>query len=161
MWYIRFLRPPQITVSSSISIEIIITVTTDLGDCFYPGDLFLNALVRSENDQRDIIQHNLVKWKAGCRCAKSQFSLARRKLSKPVHVHVTSDAVDSTLFNIISDKIPAIHAVSSGAVNMSGDAPTVDSIARRTFRFSEGSEVFIWEDIGDSIARHIWSVSRL
>ena len=142
-------------VQPSVLIEIIITVTTDLGDRFYPSDVSLHASVRSESNNI-IIKENLIKWRAGSRCVKSSFQLSAIESSEPVYVHLISDPTDVTFTNSSPGKIPAIHAISSATVDTVDGAAAVESVARRTFGFSRGSKVIIWEDIGDSIARHVW-----
>ena len=159
MWYIRFLSAPKVTsTSTSIYLDIIITITTDLGDCFYPNNTTLCSTVRLENNTDKIVKNNSIDWRPGYRCAKSSFQISANKVLEPFHINVTSESKNEVNDNLSPYEIRAIHAISSATITMNDGMAIVENLARRTLHVSDSTEVTIWEDIGESIARHIWFV---
>lgn len=157
MWYVRFLKAPKVTfTSTSIYLDIIITITTDLGECFFPNNLTLYSTVRLGNNSDKIIRKNSIEWRPGYRCAKFTFQIFVNEVLEPFYINVTSEYKDQVKDSLSPYNISAIHAISSATIILNDGKATVENLARRTFDISNSTEVTIWEDIGESIARHIW-----
>ena len=159
MWYIRFLKAPKaISTSTSISLDIIVTITTDLGDYFYPNNITLYSTVRPENSSDKLIKKVSINWKPGYRCLKFSIRLSINEVPESFYINVTSEPEDKIDGNLSFHNIRAIHAISTAPIYPSNGTATVENVARRTLHMWNNTDVTIWEDIGDSIARHIWFV---
>ncbi|MCJ1306452.1 hypothetical protein MMC25_000094 [Agyrium rufum] len=171
-WYIKFFKVPELrkdgTVKSKTytqyTIKTTISVTTDLGDVFYPRDLDLVSClyVPDVNDKVDpgraMTIPLLLSWKKGNRCLNvaHHFRLPKSESlplmclcisSEPIYLQNDINLVNlknSFLLGIRSDAIgPELGKSSSGMVG-------------REFRLLHNRTLRIWEESGDSIARHIW-----
>ena len=159
MWYIRFLKAPKIiSTSTSISLDIIVTITTDLGDYFYPNNITLYSIVRPENSSDKLIKKVSINWKPGYRCLKFGIRLSINEVPESFYINVTSETEDKIDDNLSLHNIRAVHAISTAPIHPSNGTATVENVARRTLHMWNNTDVTIWEDIGESIARHIWFV---
>ena len=152
VWYIRFLKPPNIDQKGYV--RTLITITTDLGDGFYPADLTLHAMIaRTENGANCMSEWQTVQWKSGMRtlwidCVNAD-ARSRKKLGLVVNLERNSEG------NIISEeKIPEILGAWSGTFDW--EQNQAGSIIERRYRTDSGLERVITEETGESIARHIW-----
>ncbi len=154
VYYIRFLKPPVVSEldKKSNTITSVITVTTDLGDISLPSDVELIAqLVDAENDNK-VIERTPCKWKGGRRTVNIFFTCEKGVQSRSVRVHVTTQETEQS---IASYKLPDIFDVWSATFKADQIGKSA-SLVERQFSLSSEVCVRIWEETGNTIARHIW-----
>ncbi|SMY26103.1 unnamed protein product [Zymoseptoria tritici ST99CH_1A5] len=156
MHYIRFLKTPKVQVDRAvILLKAVVTVTTDLGETFYPDALELVATIRSAEDDGEIYLRKKVEWTKSARSAAIVFDLSRQDIEWPacVHVGVRNPPRDSGF-------LPPISDVWSGTLNPTkGQFESGWRVERRFTSCAERS-LCLLEDAGDSIARHLWDGSQ-
>ena len=152
VWYIRFLKTPKLDQKGHV--RALITITTDLGDVFYPTDLSLYAIIVATNPGEDLMsdwQH--VRWKSGMRTLWIEFLDV--KAAPLVGLRLLVNSNQSKRGNRISlEKIPDILGVWSDSFDI--NKSQTGSTTERRYRMESGLERVIVEDINESIARHIW-----
>ncbi|OAL23169.1 hypothetical protein AYO20_11037 [Fonsecaea nubica] len=154
--YIRFLRTPQSDVGKkAIDISAVVAVTTDLGDAFFSEDVELLADVVEANSPHGVLYSQTIKWQASTRALKFAVHCPGKYLSRPVRLHVTTKETETASQAL---EIPKILDVWS-CVFLLSDKQRTDPIVERRIALSNRSVVRMWEETGDSIARHIWDAS--
>lgn len=144
MRYIRFLKVPK---TDGETLSALVTVTSDLGEDFLAADVALTAAVRSPEYNGDIFLRKSLKWTAGMRALPVTFDLRHCDLDWPVVLHVGPKSSQ------ISDRL--ISAWSSPLDFPAGILEAEKKVERRFTPLSNRT-LSIWEETGDSIARHIW-----
>ncbi|TVY26851.1 UPF0665 family protein [Lachnellula hyalina] len=184
MHYIRFLKPPRLVGSrrgnTPLVVKAKITVTTDLGESFLWADVDLVVELTDGSGNRLLERGKGYTWKGseGMRSLEVELLIPEsrgkeaggvlRLLVRPKEdFHAVED-----LERIFGDSIEHEDTGGTGGVmavrSMAIDIPsnqglpisTSTSMAERTFRF-RNSELHIWEETGESIARHIWDAGLL
>ncbi|KAI1614564.1 putative methyltransferase-domain-containing protein [Exophiala viscosa] len=151
--YIRFLRTPQTAVKpKAIDVSAVIAVTTDLGDALYSQDLDLIIAVLEANRPHGVLHTETAKWQAHSRALKLTVSCPGKYRSRPVRLHVTTEETLSTLKSL---DVPRILDVWSEIFPLSENQRT-EPIVERQLLLPNRSRVRMWEETGDSIARHVW-----
>lgn len=149
VWYIRFLKSPKINQHGHV--RALITITTDLGDGFYPIDLTLHAIITGEDNWTS--EWRTVEWKSGMR--NLWIDIVNVDADPPVDSRLVVNSKQSKEGNRISiESIPEILAVWSDTFDK-GKSQAGGMIERR-YRTPSDSERTIVEETGESIARHIW-----
>lgn len=153
--YIRFLRTPQTEVGKkTIDITAVVAVTTDLGDAFYSQDVDLIAEVVEANRPYNVLHSQTVRWQAMSRALKMTVRCPGKYVSRPARVHVTTKET-----NAASDSLGVPKILDVWSVNFPlSDNQRTEPIVERQLLLPNRSRVCIWEETGDSIARHIWYV---
>lgn len=163
--YVRFLKAPRIVPNerdrSSSCVTTLITITSDLGDSFLAEDATIVVALQLEEDGKhasslDRKYHYL--WKATSRelqvvvvgpvpSQRSQGATPTAQLSvRAADAEGTSaDSLDSC--RIISAWSPPF---------LWKDGGQADKLVQRRFSPARMPELRIWEETGNSIARHIW-----
>ncbi|TKA72303.1 hypothetical protein B0A55_07155 [Friedmanniomyces simplex] len=158
MHYIRFLRTPKVEVEKGVVLlNAVITLTTDLGETFFPQDLELIATVRDTEQDGDIYLRRKLRWPGGARSLPVTFDLSRQDVDWPACMHI---AVRS--FGPVPPVgfLPPIVDVWSGTMNpTNGHFESGWRVERRFTSLAERT-VSLLEDAGDSIARHLWDGSQ-
>lgn len=154
---VRFLKTPKVHVDrGNILLKTVITVTTDLGETFFPDTLELVATLRSPLDQGDIYLRKKAQWSNGDRSLAIVFDLARQDIDWPALVHVGVKGTASREDGFL----PPVVDVWSGSLNPAkGKFESGWRVERRFTSLSERS-LSLLEDAGDSIARHLWDGSQ-
>ena len=184
MHYIRILKPPRLLPSSTpLSLSAKITITTDLGESFLVSNIPLLAelefedgtLVLGEGKSREYV------WRGrdGMRSLEIVVPIilprGKRKLEGEVVRMLIRPkegdfAVDSFENVLDGQNVPreeegegGVVAVRSMSIDISPaakpDRVSGVGMAERVFSFGSGHDVKkvrIWEETGESIARHIW-----
>jgi SAM-dependent methyltransferase len=153
---VRFLKTPKVHVdNANIQLRAVITVTTDLGETFYPEDLDLVVTVESATAaDADIFLRRKQHWKAGSRSLPISFDLAHQDLEWPACVHVEARNSKANGY------LPPICEIWSGPINaIKGQFDSGWRVERR-FTSSADRRLSLLEDAGDSIARHLWDGSQ-
>ncbi|KAK8185913.1 putative methyltransferase-domain-containing protein [Phyllosticta citribraziliensis] len=141
MRYIRFLKVPK---GDSKSISCVITITSDLGHSFLAEDVALSATLQSPKDRGDIFLRKSFAWTAGMRALPVTFDLRHCDLDWPVVVHVGPKGQLADYFEtqLTGAELPAVISAEK-------------KVQRRLVPLSN-RPLKIWEETGESIARHIW-----
>lgn len=159
MRYIRFLKPPRITLEKNTSrpqLHCLITITSDLGDSFLLHDLALSAeLLDAETEE--IIVWKTVQWTGG-RSLPITFPLSKSRSDRPVKVRIGVEPkaqFDDFSKLLDEDSRGTVSAWSAALVPSASGNETVKLVGRR-FEICDGVQVNVWEETGESIARHLW-----
>jgi hypothetical protein len=177
MRYLRFLKPPKLEGSK---IKAVLTITTDLGESFYLEDAQIAVHVRRHGANEDL-QREILSWRAGMRALPVEIhakGLTSNKISfyllavaehgegwkKPSTPAISDVSYDEDELRAL---IPTVNIASYPIVGVWSDLiasnPTAMKNPRRVERRLRHSSLDspplrIWEDTGESIARHIWYV---
>lgn len=165
MRYIRFLKTPRIIPEKGTArahIYCLITVTSDLGDSFFPHDAELVAElikpaprhVPSEDDE--ILVWRTAAWGADMRTLAITLPLKKSYASTPLRVRVGVEhrAQYDTLEALSQQDGQGIVSAWSADFNRNGVKEAVKLVERR-FKIAH-RVVSVWEETGESIARHLW-----
>lgn len=160
---VRFLKTPKVKVENgNVSLSAVVTVTTDLGETFYLEDVALAVIVRAPEQNGDIYLRRTFQWTAGMRALPINLDITRHDIDWPARVHVgVKGAHMSDHFEKHNnpDALPSIISVWSESLNpLNGTFETGKRVERRFMPLSERS-LNIYEDTGESIARHLWDGS--
>ncbi|MCJ1247453.1 hypothetical protein MMC30_004667 [Trapelia coarctata] len=160
VYYIRFLKPPKFVAAKpreSPTAYAVIAVTSDLGDYFYAGHLNLIVSVEKDGDFSGETAIAL-SWKDGMRALPFNIPLGDGTddfESRRLHVSVSQYGVVADHLSL--NELPGIVSGWSAKFD-SYDAKQAERKLERRFRLDTwgGCELRMWEETGDSIARHIW-----
>jgi hypothetical protein len=170
MHYIRFCRPPEVQAGRSQStVKIVLTITTDLSDRFLsPRNPVQLAVIGAYTERKDgidqLIPVNLTQnspptWRAGMRVLKLDLPLPPRPLEtiqiRPLSRQLTAMSTG----DVLPGNRGLIMAVYADMPRPGDGRPP--SVCFRSLRLSAGGVAIgqplqIEEDLGESIARHIW-----
>jgi hypothetical protein len=157
MRYIRFLKPPRLNPTkdpSKTSLSFLITITSDLGDTFLPYDVGLTAELCASPSGKPWIMKP-VQWSAGMRSLSITLSLDSSRDYGSVQVRVGVGR------NMGADEYSKLSGGEWRGVVSAWSAPfdlgkECMKLVERRFVSSKRREVGIWEETGESIARHLW-----
>ncbi|KAL2175043.1 putative methyltransferase-domain-containing protein [Thermothelomyces heterothallicus CBS 202.75] len=170
MHYIRFCRPPEVQAGRShATVKIVLTITTDLSDSFLsprtPIQLAVIGAYTERRDGRDqfvpvnLTQDSPPTWRAGMRVLKLDLPLPPQPIEiiqiRPLSRQLTAMGTDDVLPGN-RGLIMAVYADMPRPGD--GRAPSVcfRSLRLSTGDVAAGQTLQIEEDLGESIARHIW-----
>lgn len=166
MHYIRFLKTPKVQIAgpASASLTALVTVTTDLGETFYSGDVLLRTDLLQRKKLPDIAMPTLlysgkVSWKAGSRTVGINFNF---NFGGPgddeqgdLILRVSSD--NPRPANDMTQKWQgSILSVRSAPIQLTSNGEPSGHYCERVLRLGLVTFLSIWEDTGESIARHVW-----
>lgn len=156
--HIRFLKLPRVerTNPSYLTVKALITITTDLGDSFFPSSISLSAGLWSGDRLLADSAHFL--WRNGMRSlwVELQFTTSPQ-IRWPLHMQI-SHARGGRGLNLLSlEHLPQIIDVCSHPIHPQIEHEGSKRVSR-VFHLASGHLLRIHEDTGDSIARHIWYV---
>ncbi|KAK0117612.1 hypothetical protein ONS95_011947 [Cadophora gregata] len=165
MHYIRFLKAPRRKQDSRgfQSLSAVITITTDLGDAFLCSDLAL--LVELEDTRSgkrlDGCQPKDYTWRGvdGFKGLSVEIPIGKSALRAGLEVKMQIRAKDQQHmaedFDHVLGHRPNQSDDGGGIVSLRG-IPNGNGIVERVFKYGGDQSVHIWEESGESIARHIW-----
>jgi hypothetical protein len=161
MRYIRFLKTPKLLVQAGpkSAIKLVITITSDLGESFFPDDVLLAATLRSDKHDGDIYLRKTVKWEAGMRSLPIVLEFEQNHIDWParVHCHVRNSPM-SDHFERHDDGADLASIISAWSDILDpprGIFEAAKAVERRFTPLSNRT-LSIWEETGESIARHLW-----
>ena len=154
VYYIRFMKPPVVSDldKSSYLVTSVISITTDLGDISLWSNVELVARLVDVDDADKIINTTKCPWQGGKRTVTVFFTCEKRQPNHNVRVHITTE---DTASSCACFEIPEILDVWSAPFKQN-DIGRSASMVERQFPLSASICVQIWEETGNSIARHIW-----
>jgi hypothetical protein len=161
MRYIRFLKTPRIVTekaSAKRHVYCLITITSDLGDSFLPYNVQLSAELVSPQHHGQVLVWRTVQWTAGMRTLPISLPLTRAGAALPLCVRVGVEpkaAQDDYSRLSDEDSRGVVSAWSAGFSASAGSSEAVKLVERR-FQLSSTHTVSLWEETGESIARHLW-----
>ncbi|KAI4745433.1 hypothetical protein E4T50_04241 [Aureobasidium sp. EXF-12298] len=164
MHYVRFLKTPKIQVDNgTVTLSAVITLTTDLGETFYPHDIQLAATLREPDHGGDIFLRKTLQWKSDMRSLSVSLDLTNTEIDWPAKLHVHTKSSKST-YDCFEDHhghghLPGIISVWSETLNPTKGALETHRRVERRFTPLTGRTLNIFEDTGESIARHLWDGS--
>lgn len=151
--YIRFLRTPQCDLGKkSVDVSAVIAVQTDLSDALLDQTVLLVADVVEANSPNAVFYSQSIQWQADSRALKFTVHCPGKYMSRPVRLHVATKETNSSskIF-----EVPKILDAWSSEFRLS-DKQRSEPIVERQLLLSNKSTVRIWEETGESMARHIW-----
>ena len=160
MRYIRFLKPPRVVTvkgTSKQEISCLVTIVSDLGDSFLLYDIQLSAELLSGRSE-EIIVWRTVQWSAGMRTLSVTFPLTNARKSSILRVRVGfGSKLKCDQYSMLSED-GACGVLSAWSSSFVVSAPTSEArkLVQRRFTLPGGSVMTMYEETGESIARHLW-----
>ncbi|KAJ5824214.1 hypothetical protein N7447_006554 [Penicillium robsamsonii] len=158
VYYVRFLKTPRIQQQKgSPYLSALICITTDLGDSFFAEDVDLMMIAR-DNSSRVLFEKRTI-WNASNRELAITLGPLSSNLAQQSMV-LTVQVPNPPGYSI--PQCPPIPLVVGAASAPFGPRSTpAEKLVRRQIQYSASeSPIQIWEETGNSIARHIWDVPR-
>ena len=152
VYYVRFLKTPRIQQQKGVvSITALICITTDLGDSFLAEDVDLVVIVREKGGKIALEKHT--KWNAYNRELPITLSPLPAKLAgKTLELEIdTPEHQRSTPLE--TGPVPLVMGAISAPFGPQS-APAAKLVQR--IIVAPGVQLPVWEETGNSIARHIW-----
>ncbi|KAI9704125.1 MAG: hypothetical protein M1836_006986 [Candelina mexicana] len=167
MYYIRFLKQPTLSAPTKpnnqyTQVKALITITSDLGDTFYPGDVTVWATVRGSSIPRRGCKHEQwipINWRAGYRSLPIQHSFLESRIVWPIRLQVTTQRrtlTDGVKIPGVEDQgvqLPDIVSAWSMPLEAAPDQE-VQRMVERRFSLSSSHELRIYEETVLSLALH-------
>ncbi|KZM20967.1 uncharacterized protein EKO05_0008442 [Ascochyta rabiei] len=159
MRYVRFLKPPRITTDKGATkshVFCLVTITSDLGDSFFPHHVELAAELVSPERGGEMCVWRTVQWAAGMRSLAISLPLKKSYASRALRVRVGVEpkAQSDALHDLSHPDAHGIVSAWSADFNSPPNAGGAKLVQRR---FTIGQAVVsVWEETGESIARHLW-----
>lgn len=180
MHYIRFLKPPLLSLapaqknSSStqqLHLTAKITITSDLGDSFLYAEQRIRASIIGADGACLAQNSRELHWKAGMRELLVEVPVVERDVRRRgaaglewpcrlvvVGVDEGGRGAEEMGLVVLGEEGGRVLGVESEGLERRVKAPVARRVLRR-LRFGErGGGVEVWEETGESIARHIWYV---
>ncbi|GAB7349653.1 hypothetical protein MBLNU459_g0329t1 [Dothideomycetes sp. NU459] len=164
MAMLRFLKTPKVrVVNGNISLDAVITVTTDLGETFFPNSITLAATLRAPEHNGDVYLRRTIQWTDGMRALPLSLSLTRNEVDWPARLHIglknahMSDHFEK--YHSPDSSLPSIISVWSENLDPANGAFETGRRVERRFTPLNGRTLTVYEDTGESIARHLWDGS--
>jgi hypothetical protein len=158
VYYVRFLKTPRIDhKNGSVSISALICITTDLGDSFLAEDVDL--MISAHDEASHMLCEKQVKWNAYNRELPITLgSLPTSSAKKALILTVkppqpkSQSRLDHTS---IPPRVPLVIGASSASFGPQS-TPAEKLVLRHIGDLPQAPMLDIWEETGNSIARHIW-----
>ena len=151
MYYIRFLKSPQVHVKKGRTrIRALVTVTTDLGESFYAEPCQLYAVVLA-SDQRALCTWSSMQWQPHMRAAWVETSSTTSTTSQQEGTLLVSS---SKLTG--ADVLGQDCSILSARCRIPSPSQTEPTrLVQRNFQ-TTNVQLSLFEEMGESIARHVW-----
>jgi hypothetical protein len=170
MHYIRFLKSPRIVgKGNEKALRAKITVTTDLGECFLAADLGICVDVVEENGESILGSGKEYVWKGREGMRSLEVSVSMRKVRKVERVRMVVAAKGEAYVGSFESVLGigerkggilgGVVTVRSMEIDGYTGYPIGTGLSERVFSSSirnDLTEIHIWEETGESIARHVW-----
>jgi len=167
MHYIRFLKTPILIISrkGSASLKALITITTDLAESLFPEYVKLRVCIltlRPKHVGHSALQQEIY-WNAGDRKILIDISVPREMIDMRMKIFVLAANETYRFFGSHRGELimPVIVPVMSGFVDCREGKLSSGNRVQRYIDMTNGKRIHVWEDTGESIARHVWCVQSL
>ena len=165
VYYARFLKPPRIQAQKAgpCTVSALVCITTDLGDSFLSQTVtLLVTLAGPERTEDPLYQaQETVLWHSGKRelhLSLGPFPLhfLKRNLVLGISAVPSGPHAPSSADNL-QDR-SSVPLIISGWSTPFGKSQSLvaDKLIERRLHLKDGLDVRVWEETGNSIARHIW-----
>ncbi|KAJ5273449.1 hypothetical protein N7478_008574 [Penicillium angulare] len=175
VYYIRFLKPPKFhqekekknskqsrpQLKKTVFITALICITTDLGDDFLAEDVDLVA-TWAQRSSRQSMDQCALKWQAGCRqvsISMGPYSVDHVAQHEAV-LQIRTQAIPQVILGI--DSTPLVISGCSAHFSWHAQSKPAEKLVKRELRITDSTPALslnIWEETGNSIARHIWDAA--
>jgi hypothetical protein len=175
MHYVRFLKSPKLVKERKDvrggrqTIDAKVTVTTDLGESFLAADIGL-VVYLVDGDGKNILgpgKDYMWKGRNGMRSLEvsipvprgSEMGVVRMMVSPKEEVYKVGTSEQVLGGKAVNDEAGGIVAVRSMDISWQDGKRVGTGMVERVFTSTAGdttNEVHIWEETGESIARHVW-----
>ena len=147
--YIRFLKTAQVTnrTPKSVSVSALITITTDLGDTFLLPDAKLESRLVTIDSPGIVLCKHQVQWQRGSRELPIGLTAYLGQSAPLLRLHVFHSTASGGLPPILDawsapfEPLPDLRAA---------------ALVERQISISCLPPLKIWEETGNSIAKHLW-----
>ncbi|KAF2433265.1 hypothetical protein EJ08DRAFT_72362 [Tothia fuscella] len=156
MRYIRFLKPPKIKGNT---ITALITITSDLGESFFSERIQLTGAIHKAVPNGEIYQTKMFKWEEHMRSLVVEFNIKNSDIGWPARLHVSLRNVPHSDHFGKHDSginLPNIVSAWSDILDPTEGISEATRTVERRFTALNGRVINIWEETGESIARHLW-----
>ncbi|KAL4998768.1 putative methyltransferase-domain-containing protein [Aspergillus recurvatus] len=161
VYYIRFLKTPRLQKqkTSSVSASALICITTDLGDAFLSQDVDLLVTLHPANQEKKILCQERLQWHGGKRELPVVLGPLPANIAQQSMIMKVT-ATKSTSSDSLLDQHSIPLVISCWSATFGGRQSLVaDKLVERRFCVNQSVELSIWEETGNSIARHIWDAA--
>lgn len=147
--YIRFLKTARVEYqsSNSVSVKALITITTDLGDNFLLSDAKLISCLVTADRAGKVLCKQQVHWHRGFRELSFGLAAHTSQSTALLRLHVFHDKASGpfpSILSALSAPFKPVHQTRAAA------------LVERELSLPNLSSLKIWEETGNSIAKHIW-----
>lgn len=159
MKYIRFLKVPR--YQDGI-IRATISIASDLGETFLEEDVDCTALICSADRDGEIYLRKRFVWKNGMRALPITFDVTSCDIDWPIQVGINlknSPIIDPFMRHMNGTDLPSVCSVYSDILDPPNGITEASRTVERRFMPLTGKVLRMWEETGESIARHLWYVS--
>jgi hypothetical protein len=176
MHYVRFLKSPKLVRvridarDGKQTVDAKVTVTTDLGESFLAADIGLVVCLIDGDGKYTLGPGKKYLWngRKGMRSLEVSVPVARllrtgrvRMVVGPKEERYKAGAFEEVLGGEATneDESGDVVAIRSMEINLRDGKPVGTGMAERVFTSTAGDtikEIHIWEETGESIARHVW-----
>jgi hypothetical protein len=164
MRYIRFLKTPRAVVEKNTArseVHCLITITSDLGDSFLPYNIQLSGeLLACTETTEDVLVWRTVQWTGGMRSLPITIPMPKSQPASSqlrVRVGVEPRRAHDEYASLSGQDARGVVSAWSAAFTPRTEA---SKLIERRFILPTGT-VNIWEETGESIARHLWYGSQI
>lgn len=160
MRYVRFLKAPRIIEeknSSKAHVYCLVTITSDLGDSFLPFDVSLSAEIRAASPTEEVLIWRTVQWGSGMRSLPVTIPLSQSR-SRPIRVRIGLEPKSSAdeWKSLVDEGARGVVSAWSAPFGLQNDDREAAKLVERYFKCSAMNQISVWEETGESIARHLW-----
>lgn len=139
----------------SMVVSVLITITTDLGESYLLRDEPIVANLRTSSGK--VISTSKFAWAAGMRNLKVELQVRRDLMQGDAGTELEVMTVGSTADDLsVKVQEPAVVSAWAFVAICSPDKQHQETFVRRRLRLPDGKQLTVWEETGESIARHIW-----
>lgn len=166
MYYIRLLKAPRCSLGTgnrSGSVSALITITSDLGDNFFPQDVTITAgLLQKDGTSECRLASREYQWKLGMRALKIDLSFVSLKTTLGRAAFLVVSGVKGATPPADDISQPTSHDL--GFISVYSHSFTLihgkeaERFVQRRLLIGQNKILKIWEETGESIARHVWYV---
>lgn len=156
VYYIRLLKPPRISTGKTrkASVKFVITITTDLGDTFFPEDVELTSYLIDSKNTAKVLASTNIQWRNGIRSVNADIDVVNHPdINWPIRLYIHAKGVTQSL-GLDPGDIPIIVQVYSDDIDLGNNREARRRVERVFGTY--GPYLEIWEETGESIARHVW-----
>ncbi len=149
----------------SASLKALITITTDLGESLFPEYVKLRVCILTLGPKylgHSGLQQE-INWNAGDREIPIDISIPREMIDMRMKIFVLAANETYRFFESPRGEsiMPVIVPVMSGPIDCREGKLSSGNRVQRYVEVTNGKRIHVWEDTGESIARHVWCVQSL